>query len=136
MLELRTERDPQAGSIDGLCILIADDDIEMRRWLRALLERRGARIEEAASGWEVLYQLADHAFDLVITDVRMPMPNGVGVLSMARAAGIATPFLVITAFADPGLGAVIARSVDAALLDKPFDEDALLGHARELVNGV
>jgi CheY-like chemotaxis protein len=124
---------PVETDIEGLRLVVVDDDAEMRSWLRVILERRGASVEEAASGWEMLHLLAERSFDLVITDVRMPMPNGIGVLAMARAAGVTTPFLVITAFPAPGLTAMVERSVDTVLLAKPFDEETLLDRVHELV---
>jgi DNA-binding response OmpR family regulator len=103
-----------------LRVIVADDDPAMRGWLVAVLRRKGATIISAASGWELLSLLADeHACDLVISDVRMPLPGGLHALAMARAAGVSTPFLLITAFADDQIRGA-AKSLHADLLDKPF----------------
>jgi CheY-like chemotaxis protein len=107
--------------------LIADDDREMRRVLRDMLRRTGAEIREAASGKDVLSHLAgEDAFDLVITDLRMPEPSGLEVVLMARTAGHAIPFILITAFGDDSVRSALKEVPNAFLLDKPFAPPALL----------
>jgi CheY-like chemotaxis protein len=107
-------------------LLIADDDADMREWLRAVLSRAAEVVGEAASGWELLHVLShDGPFDLVITDVRMPAPSGLSVVAMARAAGMTTPFLIITAFPQPQLVAAAARLDRVVLLGKPFSAQQL-----------
>ena len=72
------------------------------------------------------------AVDLVISDVRMPIPFGVDVLAMARTAGVTVPFLLITAFGDDQLRNV-ARGLHARVLDKPFLARELKAQIHELV---
>src|SRR5687768_11667045 len=113
--------------------LVADDDLEMRRWLRAVLARVAHRIDEAATGWEALFVLAESGpYDLVVADVRMPMPDGVTVAEMSRAAGVITPFIVMTAFGDDDVRASVAALDRAVFLDKPFDAHDLLRAVVEL----
>ena len=104
----------------GPRVIVADDDPALREWLRLLLRPLQAQIREASGGLELLDLLAaDEPYDLVITDVRMPGPNGLQVVAMARTAGLVAPFLVITAFPDDD----VRRSLQAAgaeLLAKPF----------------
>lgn len=119
-----------------LRIVIADDDAEMRALIRLLLRPALGEVREAASGWELLGVLADDGpFDLVITDVRMPAPNGVGVVTMARAAGFETPFLVITAFPDERVRRTIASQRNAVLVGKPFDRTELMSAVHALLPG-
>jgi CheY-like chemotaxis protein len=108
-------------------LLIADDDAPMRAWLRVALRGVSAAIEELPSGQALLERIAedDHAFDAVITDVRMPGPDGLKVVAMARTAGLETPMLVITAFPDPSVAATVARLPHTALLAKPFEASEL-----------
>ena len=108
-------------------ILLCDDDKNMRDWLRVLLRPIGATLVEATSGWQLLHLLAEKGpFDLVVTDVRMPMPSGIHVVTMARAAGLTTPFLVITAFPDDLVRDTVAAVPDTELLGKPFEGDELV----------
>lgn len=102
-------------------LLLADDDAEMRAWIRDVLRGFDLDIVEAQSGVEVMGILA-HAgpFHLVVSDVRMPPPSGLHIIMMARTAGLLTPFVIITAFPDDALRDSIGRVDDAWLLEKPF----------------
>jgi CheY-like chemotaxis protein len=115
-------------------LLIADDDPEMRSWLRAVLGNRGASVCEAESGAELLRLLAEEGpFDLVVTDVRMSWASGIQALAMARTAGFMTPFVVITAYADEVVRRTVAK-LGAALVEKPFTVEELLDAALQLVD--
>jgi DNA-binding NtrC family response regulator len=104
----------------ALDVIVADDDPAMRACLEAFLVQMGAKVQLAASGWELLALLADdETVDLVIADVRMPMPNGIEALAMARAAGISAPFVLITGTCTDEVRAA-ARRLRAAALAKPF----------------
>jgi CheY-like chemotaxis protein len=107
-------------------LLIADDDREMRRVLRDMLRSIGADIREAANGQDLLGHLETGDFDLIITDLRMPAPNGLQVMIKARSAGCQTPFILITAFGDSELRAELGRIPNAFMLEKPFARPALL----------
>ena len=105
----------------GPRILIADDDADMRSWLKAALAAIDARVSEAATGWQLLDALADGpTVDLVITDVFMPLPNGMSAAGMARAAGIRVPIIILTASLDERLRAGAEQLADTVLLRKPI----------------
>jgi two-component system, cell cycle sensor histidine kinase and response regulator CckA len=120
-------------------LLLAEDDEDMRSWLRTALDRIGCDVSEATSGFELLDRLAeDGPYDLVITAVRMsearrPHPSGLQVAAMAREAGLRTPFLVLSDNTDAKLPEVIRAVGRAALLAKPFDRRALLDAVRALL---
>jgi DNA-binding response OmpR family regulator len=112
--------------VRGKRILIVDDDEDMRCWMRLAVERLGAVVREAATGSGALRWLADEGpFDLVITDVRIPLPDGIEVLARARSLGIDSPFLVITAFSDRALRERVAGFTASTVLDKPFAMEEL-----------
>jgi CheY-like chemotaxis protein len=118
----------------GKRILVVDDEPSMRSWLRLALEHRGARVWEATGGWEALALLAEHEpFDLVITDMRMPMPSGVGVIASARSIGIMTPFILATAFSDEELRRRAGKLEKTMVLDKPFELSQLVQWAELLM---
>lgn len=119
-----------------LRVALADDDGEMRSWIRDVLRPTRATFVEVGSGWELLHLLANEGhFDLVISDVRMPAPNGLTVITMARTAGLATPFLIITAFPDGALRRSLAAVPDALLLEKPIKGHDLLAAVGALTGG-
>jgi CheY-like chemotaxis protein len=91
-----------------------------------MLRTTGADIEEAANGHDLLGHLENGEFDLIITDLRMPAPNGLQVMMMARSAGCQTPFILITAFGDSEVRSELGRIPNAFMLEKPFARPALL----------
>ncbi len=107
-------------------LLVADDDAEMRSWLRQVLEPRGASVAEADSGVDLLRLLnEDGPFDLVVSDVRMSWASGIQVLAMVRSAGYEIPFIVITAYADDRVRCA-ASQLRAVLIEKPFEIERLV----------
>ena len=83
-------------------VLIADDDAQMRRLLRAVLEREGLACTEASDGLEALEQVAAHPPSLLLLDMDMPRLDGLGVLE-ELGASVSTaqlPVIMLTARGD------------------------------------
>ena len=59
-------------------VLVVDDDQGIRYTLREILESSGFAVDEAADGEEALERFAAARADLVITDLRMPKLDGMG----------------------------------------------------------
>ena len=101
-------------------VLVVDDDVEMRRYLRrCLAELETVVVHEAADGLEALERARAGGLDLIVSDVAMPRLDGVGLCRALHAdAALRTiPVLLITAesaSADLPGGA-------AGVLAKPFD---------------
>jgi len=83
---------------EGGRILVADDDDQMRRLLKMVLERDGYTIEEARDGLDALDHIESHPPDLVLLDVDMPRLDGFGVLEelRARVHTAALPVIMLT----------------------------------------
>jgi CheY-like chemotaxis protein len=67
----------EKATSEGACILIVDDDDGVRENLAELFEVDGFSILTAGSASEALQMLAQNDVDLLLTDYRMPGPNGV-----------------------------------------------------------
>src|SRR2546425_4007569 len=86
-------------------ILVAEDDREMRRILVSVLRKDGYEVLEAQDGFELLDYLGSPPliqgrvaqFDMVISDIRMPVFIGMDVLSYLRDTDWTTPLILITA---------------------------------------
>ena len=65
-----------AGSLEGVRVLLVDDEPAVRRPLGRFLRRRGAHVREAANGAEALAALAQGPSDLIVADLRMPGMDG------------------------------------------------------------
>ena len=119
-------------------ILLAEDDREMRSLLTLSLRRAGFRVTACRDGSDLLSHLtpfilhgAPVEFDLIVSDIRMPLITGLEILEDLPQREGFPPIILITAFGDEhtherarGLGAV-------AMLDKPFEMEDLLWVVRE-----
>lgn len=111
-------------------ILIAEDDDEMRSLVAGALREEGYDVTEAKDGGRMLVRLAraygasaTH-YDLLVSDVRMPVCSGLQILESLRLARWPTPFILMTAFGDDQTRAR-AETLGATVLMKPFDLDDL-----------
>ena len=90
-----------------LKILIAEDDHELRRLFAHVLIKNGYTVKEVANGKEALDAIDTDYYDLIISDIMMPILDGYQLVRMLRDAGNNTPVLMITAkdaFDDMRLG--------------------------------
>lgn len=109
----------------GETILIIDDEAAQREAVGGYLRKRGFAVLQAANGREGLALLQDQVIDLIITDLRMPELDGMGVLAAARAINPAIGVVMATAFGTVD-GAVDAMQEGAFYyLQKPIDLDVL-----------
>jgi len=115
-------------------ILIVDDDGDLRTLLGLCFLRRGHSIVVAGDGAVGLQCAAAHAPDLLVTDLNMPVLDGLGLLRQLRAAGHADlPVIVLTARADQRAAAT-AAGADAFLV-KPVPLRQLGETAERLLAG-
>ncbi len=88
-------------------ILIAEDDSELRKLFSHVLIKNGYSVTEVANGKEALNAFDAGYYDLIITDIMMPVMDGYEFVRELRNAGNITPVLMITAkdaFDDMRLG--------------------------------
>ena len=78
-------------------ILVVDDEDKMRRLLEMALLSLGHEVVQAADGIEALKHFSEGSFDLVLTDLRMPNLDGIGLLRRLREQGNEVPVIVLTA---------------------------------------
>lgn len=80
-----------------LRILIAEDDRELRRLFAHVLLKNGYTVKEAENGKEALDAMFADYYDLLISDIMMPVMDGYELVRELREAGNHTPVLMITA---------------------------------------
>ena len=88
-------------------ILIAEDDKELRQLFQHVLMKNGYAVTGVADGKEALDAIDRGYYDLIISDIMMPIMDGYELVSSLRQAGINTPVMMITAkdaFDDMRLG--------------------------------
>ncbi len=80
-----------------LKILIAEDDRELRQLFSHVLTKNGYAVKGVSNGKEALDAMDNDYFDLVITDIMMPIMDGYTLVQQLRDTGNITPVLMITA---------------------------------------
>jgi DNA-binding response OmpR family regulator len=114
-------------------VLLIEDDVDVAEGVRTLLERRKFAVHVARDGDEGFRALLDDHFDVAVVDVGVPKRDGFTIARQARAAGIPTPMLMLTA-RDAVEDRV--RGLDAGADDylvKPFVEEELHARLRALL---
>jgi DNA-binding NtrC family response regulator len=101
-------------------VLVVDDDAGMLRAMSKVLAGEGMQVTGVSDPVAVVKKLADSEkrFDVVITDLRMPMFSGRGVLALAGALP-ELPVIIITAFGGADVEAQALRLGAFAFLEKP-----------------
>ena len=111
------------------CVLIADDEPPIRRFLRTSLAAQGFRVVEAADGKSALDTAAHEKPDLVILDLGLPDMNGLDVIRALRAKS-AVPVIVLSVRGDEQ-GKVAALDLGADdYVTKPFGMEELIARIR------
>ena len=78
-------------------ILIAEDDQELRRLFTHVLVKNGFSVKEVSDGRQALDAVFSQYFDLIISDIMMPVMDGYEFVSSLRQSGNTTPVMMITA---------------------------------------
>lgn len=128
-----------AVELDGLRVLIVDDEPDTRELVSVMLRQRGATVLEAASASEGLKLLESARPDVLVADIGMPGEDGYALMRKVRALnperGGLTPAIALTAYAgeddraqaiDAGFHLHVTKPVDSAAL-----AEALLRLARQ-----
>ncbi|MCC6612328.1 MAG: response regulator [Anaerolineae bacterium] len=114
---------------EGLSVLIVDDEIQIRRFLRISLEAVGYQVHEAETGQQALARTAQLRPDLIILDIGLPDIDGFDVLVRLRE-WTTTPVIVLSV-RDSDRDKVEALDAGADdYLTKPFSVDELMARIR------
>lgn len=118
-------------------IVLADDQQLLRRGLKMLLETEDdlGVVAEAADGAEALAQVARSQPDLVLTDARMPVMDGVELVRAMTQQFPGVPSVVLTTFDDDDLVLAAMQAGAAGFLLKDVSVDRLAEALREVVSG-
>src|SRR3954466_3399489 len=107
-------------------LLLVDDEVALRQAIAEQLTDRGFVVEQAESGETALAKLADFAFDIIITDLRLPGVDGSAVVEAAVARYPLIVAIVVTGYGTvkDAVGAIKRGAWD--FVNKPFQIDELL----------
>jgi DNA-binding NtrC family response regulator len=113
-------------------ILVVDDEQLIRENLSYILKKEGYDVEEAENGKLAYEKLIESPFDIVITDIEMPLMKGTELLERIRRIDLQTAVIVITAFGSLETAISALRNGASDYILKPVEFDELLIKVKRL----
>jgi len=111
-------------------ILIAEDEKHTRLALNLVLRQAGFSVILATNGLDAYEKLrqqpASRPISLIITDVKMPKLDGLGLIDKLQGAGIPIPIMIITGYGDKELLRQLHKRGCASYIAKPFIPEEVL----------
>lgn len=106
-------------------ILVIDDEPKMTMLIAANLGDAGHSVDTAATGKEALAAMKKNAYDLVVSDIRLPAPDGMEILAWCQDHIPDTIVIMMTAFAEVKTAVEAMKKGAADYLIKPFPLEEL-----------
>lgn len=116
-------------------VLVVEDSVTSREYLRAILEKEGYSVDTANDGAEALQKLKNKEFDILISDVDMPGINGFALTEAIRKdeSLFTLPVVLVTSLDSPRDQEYgIHLGADAYIVKSMFDKNAFLKVIREV----
>ena len=113
-------------------ILLVEDSKQLNKALSAVLKRNSFVVDSAFDGDEALFFIKEYKYDAIILDVMIPEINGIEVLKKARADGVKTPIIMLTAKSTTEDKIIGLDAGADDYLTKPFVVEELLARIRAL----
>jgi two-component system chemotaxis response regulator CheY len=116
-------------------ILAVDDSPVMRQMVKATLAEAGHEVAQAANGEEALRMAAGQVFDMVITDLNMPVMDGLALIRKLRElpAYSSMPMIALTTESTTEVKRAGREAGATAWVVKPFNPQRLIGAVAELL---
>ena len=115
-----------------MLVLVIDDEPAIRQVLCAMLGRNGYDVDQASNVAEAGARLAVGDVDVALCDIKMPDGNGIDLVRSTRAAGLDTPFLIMTAFASVETAVEALRAGASDYITKPVRGEEVLHRVAQL----
>jgi len=113
-------------------ILVVDDEEIIRDSLYYILDKEGYEVQKAENGKVAYDKMLESHFDLVITDIEMPVMKGTDLLEKIKTLNVQTSVIVITAFGSLDTAISALRNGASDYILKPVEFDELLIKAKRL----
>jgi len=116
-------------------VLVVDDSPSLRQLVSITLVRQGYAVVEAANGQEGLKQLGAGSFDVILTDLNMPVMDGIAFVQQLRTKPALkfTPVLLLTTETRDDQKAKARAAGATGWLTKPFEPVALLAALKKVL---
>jgi DNA-binding NtrC family response regulator len=113
-------------------ILVVDDEEIIRDSISYVLEKEGYEIQKAENGKIAYEKMIEEHFDLVITDIEMPVMKGTELLEKIKTLNVQTAVIIITAFGSLETAITALRNGAGDYILKPIEFDELLFKAKKI----
>ena len=113
------------GDQGALKVLLADDDVVVRRVVAAILKKLGHETDEAVDGRDAAGKLDSGSYDLLVLDVQMPHRTGIELIENLRERGGRTPVIIMSSALSDEIRDRCARAGRGVCIDKPVDKPTL-----------
>ena len=114
-----------------LSILIVEDDITFSLMLTTWLGKKGFVVRSSSSVSDAKRRLGEEAFDLVISDLRLPDSDGIDLLKWLKSTHPSLPLIMMTSYAEIQTAVQAMKLGAADYIAKPLNPDELLGKIKE-----
>ena len=115
-------------------VLAVDDNPELRHLIALYLQRHGYEVALAENGHQAWQMFRRAPYDLVITDLQMPVMNGAALMARIKTLAPETPVVIVTGEIETAVRDMVDGHGPAqAVLAKPFDFDTLLKTVAALI---
>ena len=126
--------------LDGVKVLVADDEPEIRTSMQGILSRHGCVVICCHDGNSAIEAIKEEAsksgsFDLVISDVKMPDRNGYEVFKATKDVNKDTPVILMTGFGYDPHHSIVRSSQEGlkSFLFKPFSVEQLINDVHKAI---
>lgn len=116
-------------------ILCVDDSASIRQMVKLTLSSAGYQVVQATDGADGLAKARESTVNLVVTDLNMPVMNGLGLIRELRklAAYRGVPIIFLTTESDPGMKQEAKAAGATAWITKPFQQEQLVSVVRKVI---
>ena len=120
-------------SLQGLTALVVDDDSDFRKSIARILKLAGAEVSVTGSVEDALQLLEEKKWDVVVSDIGLPVLSGYELIRRARHRGRRVPMIAVTGLDTPEHRLQVFLHGFACHLTKPFDPEQLVAAVRDTV---
>ena len=107
-------------------ILLIDDDISFCKLLEKFLIKKAYDVTVAFSAEEARLAMKKESFDLILTDLRLPDSDGIGLMSEIKTSNPEIPVILMTGYSDVNTAVKAIKNGAADYISKPFNPDEVL----------
>jgi two-component system chemotaxis response regulator CheY len=116
-------------------VLCVDDSASIRQMVKLTLSQAGYQVFQASDGAEGLAKARELSVNLVVTDLNMPVMNGLGLIRELRKlpAYKGVPIIFLTTESDPAIKLEAKTAGATGWITKPFQQEQLVGVVRKMI---